>query len=121
MNLYTFASQIPMLKKYLIGARSKGHTLMIISVVVGLFLSLTELYYFMYIINPNWFVISERVACSSYKTAFEFIYYTFSVTITYSGSGIEAAGILPKILQMFHVLFFYLFAGDTILQLLKKE
>ena len=120
-NFYTFASQIPGFKKYIRYIHGKEDKAMVISIVVGLFFSIVEIYFSLFMINSDWFVIDESITNNALKTAFEFIYYTFSVTITYSGSGIETIGIVPKILQMMHVLFFYIFAGDTILQLINKE
>ena len=121
LNFWTFTSQIPLFRKCLIGKLSKEQLVIVISVSMGMFLSLAEIYFSLYIINPDWFNISKNTACDSYRTAFEFIYYTFAVTITYSGSGIEAIGVIPKIVQMLHVLFFYLFAGDAILQLIRND
>lgn len=120
-NFYTFASQIPWFKKNIRYMHGKEDKAMVIGIVVGLFFSIVEIYFSLFMVNSDWFVIDESIKNNALKTAFEFIYYTFSVTITYSGSGIEAIGTLPKILQMMHVLFFYIFAGDAILQLIKKE
>lgn len=120
-NFYTFASQIPMFKQNISNIHGKEDKAMIISIVVGLFFSIVEIYFSLFMANSDWFIVDESIANNALKTAVEFIYYTFSVTITYSGSGIEVIGIVPKIFQMMHVLFFYIFAGDTILQLIKKE
>jgi len=120
-NFYTLASQIPFFKKNISHIHGKEDKAMIISVVVGLFFTIAEIYFSLFMLNKDWFCINESIANNALRTAFEFIYYTFSVTITYSGSGIEVVGIIPKVFQMMHILFFYIFAGEAILMLLKKE
>lgn len=91
-----------------------------ISVIVELIFGLTSIYFVIFMINPNWFSFDNAIN-NCYELAFEFLYYTFSVTITYSGSGITAIGIIPRVIQMIHILIFYIFAGDAILNYIKKE
>lgn len=121
MNLYTFISQLPLFVRNLRAVHTKNGRFMVISVLTGMFLSMAEIYFLLFMLNENWFIVDTAISNSVLKTAFEFVYYTFSVTITYGGNGIEIVGIVPKIVQMAHILFFYLFAADAILQLIKKE
>lgn len=120
-NFYIFASQLPIFVKYIKVLHGKNEMAMVISTTIGMLFSIAEVYFLLFMINQNWFIIEETISNSTVKTAFEFIYYTFSVSITYSGNGIEINGIIPKIAQMLHVLFFYFFAADAILKLAKKE
>ena len=120
-NFYIFASQLPIFVKYIKVLHGKNEMAMVISTTIGMLFSRAEVYFLLFMINQNWFIIEETISNSTVKTAFEFIYYTFSVSITYSGNGIEINGIIPKIAQMLHVLFFYLFAADAILKLAKNE
>lgn len=121
LNFCVLAPQVSFFKKNIRHIHGKEDKAMIISVVVGLFFTMTEIYFSLFMLNSEWFLVDKTITNNALKVAFEFIYYTFSVTITYSGSGIEAVGIVPKVFQMMHVLFFYIFAGDAVLQLLKKE
>ena len=120
-NFCVLGVQIPFFKKNIRSIHGKADKAMIISIAVGLFFTMAEIYFSLFMFNSDWFVIDEAIANNALRAAFEFIYYTFSVTITYSGSGIEVVGTVPKVVQMMHVLFFYIFAGDAILQLIKKE
>ena len=56
-----------------------------------------------------------------YELAFEFLYYSFNVTITYSNSSIEAIGVIAKILQIIHVAVFYFYAAGVFSKLLDSN
>lgn len=68
-------------------------------------------------IFPNHYTIDKTL--SDYELAFEFLYYSFNVTITYSNSGIEATGVIAKLLQMTHIAVFYFYAAGAISKLIK--
>jgi heme A synthase len=94
-------------------------TLIISSLLVGILFSFSTIYYALFSFNNLWFDITEVPDIA--HLPFEFIYFTFTVTITYSGSGIVASGVVPKIVQMIHILLFYLYFADVVMTLLKKD
>ena len=58
----------------------------------------------------------------SFALAFEIIYYTFSLIITYSGNPvIEPANVLTKIVQMIEILVFYVSFGCIFTTLLSED
>ena len=86
---------------------------------MGIILSFSLIYYSLYSLNNSWFDIGEIKELP--KLAFEFIYYSFTMTITYDSSEITAVGIIPKIVQMGHVIIFYLFFANIIVELFQKN
>lgn len=113
--------QLSLFKSNLLDVRNNEVFILIISVYVQMFFSIVGLYFCLYLINNSWFYIDSFYSGNIWRIGFEFIYFTFSVTITYSGSGIAVIGVIPKILQMIHVIFFYFFAGDILLTIVKKR
>lgn len=81
-------------------------------VIICLFAILNLLIFSMF---PNQYTIDK--ALPNNQLAFEFLYYSFNVTITYSNSGIEAAGVIAKLLQMTHIAVFYFYAAGVISKL----
>lgn len=84
--------------------------------IIVLFAMLNLLIFSMF---PNQYTIGKTL--SDYELAFEFLYYSFNATITYSSSSIEAMGIIAKLLQMIHVAVFYFYAAGVIFKLLNSN
>ncbi len=93
----------------------------VISVFCIMFFEIASIYFLIYVFNNQWYNIDGCNRDNIWEVAFEFVYFTFSVTFTYSGSGLTAIGIIPKIIQMLHVMFFYFWAADIIFGLLKDS
>lgn len=121
IKIVGFLWELGLFKKNIRHVHNTSLKLMVISVVIGLFISISGLYFNLYIAFPNWFNLNNVKVGDWLGTAFEFIYFTFTVTITYSGSGIELIGVIPKIVQMIHILIFYLFAGEVIMSLITNR
>lgn len=81
--------------------------------IIVLLAILNLLIFFMF---PNQYTVDK--AMPDYELAFEFLYYSFNVTITYSSSSIEATGIVAKLLQMIHIAIFHFYAAGVIFELL---
>lgn len=114
-------SQLLLLRYSIPDVKDTETFIMIISIFVQVFIMIAGLYFCLYMINSGWFNINSDYTNNMWKLGFEFIYFTFSVTITYSGSDIEVVGVIPKIIQMAHVIFFYFYAGDLLLKIVKKR
>lgn len=82
---------------------SKGY--IFLSLLIGMFFSFATIYYGIYHYHPNYFsgVVGEGIL----EVAFEFIYFSFMICVTYSGDSIVAISILPKIIQMIQIAIFY--------------
>lgn len=91
----------------------------LISSFFGYIFSLASIYYILYFLNPTWFIVDSNFDIA--RLAFEFIYYTFSITITYSSSTIIAIGIVPKIINMIHIIIFYFYIGNIIISFFTKK
>ena len=81
--------------------------------IVVLFAMLNLLIFSMF---SNQYIVNSTL--TDYELAFEFLYYSFNVTITYSNSSIEAIGVIAKLLQMIHIAVFYFYAAGVIFKLL---
>ncbi|MCL2499027.1 MAG: hypothetical protein FWE90_01690 [Defluviitaleaceae bacterium] len=77
------------------------------------------IYYFLYSYNNLWFEINIEAKIP--QIAFEFIYFSFTVTITYAGSEISINGIVPKIIQMLHIFIFYFYFANIIIETFNKK
>ena len=87
-----------------------------VKMTVGIIVLFAILNLLIFSMFPNQFTINTTLA--DYELAFEFLYYSFNVTITYSNSGIEATGVIAKLLQMTHIAVFYFYAAGAIFKLL---
>lgn len=83
----------------------------------ALFAMLASINYTIYTILPTWYEI-EPEGLSFLEVAFEFIYYTFSLMITYSSDSIAVNCIGSKVVQIVECLFFYIVVGNLINQLI---
>lgn len=88
--------------------------------VVILFLDLSSIFFlFSFIHYLLYWNISDSFAFSQkgegwFDIAINFIYYSFSTSITYSAGGIEPESSLAKIFSMLQIGFFYLVLGESI-------
>lgn len=77
--------------------------------------------YVVYILVPGGFALEDSTL-NDYAVGFEFIYYSFTLVITYSGSsGIEAVSICTKTVQMLEILVFYVIFGSKFVELLEPS
>lgn len=83
---------------------------------VSIIVLFAMLYLLIFSMFPSQYAIDNTLP--DYELAFEFLYYSFNVTITYSNSGIEATGVIAKLLQMTHIAVFYFYAAGVIFKLL---
>jgi hypothetical protein len=86
---------------------------------LGVIIAFSLIYYFMYSFNNTWFTIESMTYIP--RLAFEFIYFSFAVTITYAGSEISIAGVLPKIIQMLHIMIFYFYFANVVIESFNKR
>ena len=68
--------------------------------------------YITYICFPEQFSVPENLTV--FETAFEFLYYSFTLMMTYSSDGISANSMLSKCFQMIEILCFIVFVATTI-------
>lgn len=85
----------------------------------ALFTMLTIVNYLSYIIFPTWYHI-EQSGLSFIEIAFEFVYYTFSLMITYGGNAIVAISVGSKTIQIVEMLFFFIVVGNLISQVINR-
>ncbi len=116
-NILLFLIQMILFKK-----EDKALTISVyaiyLSLLIGLILNFATVYYSLYTINSNYF---SNVPGTTLEKAFEFIYFTFMVMITYSGDSISAVCIIPKMVQMLQVCICYLYLADIISILVKSK
>ena len=74
--------------------------------------------YILYLLYPNQYQLQAGMSFSA--IGFEFVYYTFSIMITYSGTSIEAIGIVTKSFQMLEVIACYICIGICLTHLIDK-
>lgn len=78
-------------------------------------------YYSLYLMNPDWYIIGDLKLDSVISIAFEFIYFTFSLMLTYSGGELSACGIVPRVFQMIHVFLFMICLGEIASRIFKMN
>ena len=81
-------------------------------------MSLSTFNYIIYIFCSESFNIDNNL--TFIEIAFEFIYYTFSLMISYGSDSIKAITIFSKIVQMVEIVFSYVLLGTVIITLLTK-
>ena len=91
--------------------------MILISLLIGILASLSTVNYAIYTIWPSFYDIPAGLTFG--EIAFEFIYYMFTLAITYSGSSIQAAHVVTKIIQILEVCYCYIFIGNVIVQLIE--
>ena len=72
--------------------------------------------YCLYLLSNNSFILSENG--SIFETAFEFVFYSFSLLLTYSTNSIIPHGILSKSLQMIEISYSFIFIGIVLIKLI---
>lgn len=92
--------------------------LILFSVSFSMLMSLTTMNYCLYFAFPNAFSMPTNL--SFFEIAFEFLYYSFTLLLTYSSNSIEATSILGKSIQMLEMLLGYLLVGGLLYNLLDK-
>lgn len=85
----------------------------------ALFVMLTTVNYVSYTLFPTWYQI-EQEGLSFFEIAFEFVYYTFSLMITYSNNSIVAISVGSKTIQIAEMLFFFIVVGNLISQVINR-
>ena len=118
-NLYIFSSQLAYFHKMDTISDKRNLLKIIITLMIGILMSLATINYAIYIFNPSFYKIQGDL--SLVETAFEFIYYTFTLAITYSSSSISAAHILTKIIQMCEISYCYIVFGIIIVNLISMN
>lgn len=83
----------------------------------ALFAMLASINYTIYTILPTWYEIQPE-SLTFLEIAFEFVYYTFSLMISYSSDSISVNCIGSKVVQIVECLFFYIVVGNLINQLI---
>ena len=98
--------------------KGKNFVYVLISLFFSLLLACTMLNYLTYIIWPNYFDIPNGLNHAA--TGFEFLYYTFTLLITYSAGSIEVLHVVTKIIQMVEISLFYILFGLFFADLIAK-
>lgn len=75
--------------------------------------------YIIYQFNPDSY--SSFVFTNWFHIAFEFIYYSFSVSITYAGETLVPVSILAKSLAMLQIIVFYIVLGSGIMDVINSK
>lgn len=89
----------------------------LISLLIGILTSLSTVNYAIYMVWPSFYDIP--VGLTFGEVVFEFIYYMFTLAITYSGSSIQVVHPVTKIIQILEVCYCYIFIGNVIIQLIE--
>jgi len=91
-------------------------------ILLGLFstllVAITMINYISYILCPNFYDIPNGLNHAA--IGFEFIYYTFTLMMTYSGTSISALHVVSKLLQIIEIITFYVFVGVFFINLFMK-
>lgn len=112
---------IPVLKKLSdyeknpVSVRIKAINLAITSIITFV-IAFAMLNFIIYFWLPEEFAIDDI-----FFVGFDFLYYAFSCTITYSSSCIEAVGPIAKTLQMAYVMIVYFYVANNILALIQMK
>lgn len=116
-SLYLFTKQLVSFSKSSFPLNRKAFLMILISLLIGILASLSTVNYAIYTIWPSFYDIPAGLTFG--EIAFEFIYYMFTLAITYSGSSIQAAHVVTKIIQILEVCYCYIFIGNVIVQLIE--
>lgn len=101
--------------------RNEYFSIILVTCLIEYLVSMALTYYVLYMINTTWFEITSVYLNNSWQYLFEFIYLTFSVLTTYSSGNIALVGIVPRIFQMFHVIFALTILAKTLNLVLRKN
>ena len=113
VNQLVFFSKLPSRS-----IKGKNFVYVLISLFFALLLACTTLNYLTYIIWPNYFDIPNGLNHAA--IGFEFLYYTFTLMITYSAGSIEVLHVVAKIIQMVEISLFYILFGLFFVDLIAK-
>lgn len=117
-NLYIFTKQLVDFRSVAVVSNKKIFCITLISLLIGILSTLSTINYVIYMICPNMYKIQD---CLSFiETAFEFIYYSFTIAVTYSSSSISVVHIITKLVQIFEICYCYVLCGSIIIQLIEK-
>lgn len=116
--LYTFTQQIASFKNIVI-AQKKEFLFIFISILVGILMSLATINYAFYMLYPDFYAIQGDL--SFFETAFEFVYYSFTLAVTYSSSSISVSHIVTKLVQMIEICYCYVVFGIIVIELISKH
>lgn len=123
LSLYLFTRQLVSFSKSNFSSKNKKVFLIIlVSLLIGILTSLSTVNYAIYTIWPSYYDIPSGLSFG--EVAFEFIYYMFTLAITYSGSSIQAVHIVTKLVQIFEICYCYIVIGNVLVQsfeLLKRD
>lgn len=98
---------------------SKVFPHILVSLIVGIIFSFALLNFCLYCFNNSLFTFNQNM--SAFEIAIEFLYYAFTVTVTYSNSTIVATGVLSKITQMIYVALIYFVIANIIFTLIENS
>lgn len=116
--LYIFTQQIVNFSHYTIVSNKKIFLLIVVSLLFGILMSMSTINYTLYMICPNFYEI--QCGLSFIEIAFEFIYYSFTLAVTYSSSSISAIHIITKLVQMIEIIYFYILCGSLIIDIISN-
>lgn len=116
--LYIFTQQIVHFSHYKIVSSKKVSLLILVSVLFGILMSMSTINYTLYMICPNFYEI--QYGLSFIEIAFEFIYYSFTLAVTYSSSSISVIDIITKSVQMIEIIYFYILCGSLIIDIISN-
>ena len=85
----------------------------------GLFMNLSTINYAIYYACPAFYKIPADL--SSGEMAFEFVYYTFTLAVTYSSNSISAAHIVTKIIQIIEICYCYIIVGNVVVKIINEQ
>jgi hypothetical protein len=97
----------------------KGALLVYSFILGGNIIMFAGVNYIIYQFNPESY--SFFVFENWFHLAFEFIYYSFSVSITYAGETLAPVSILAKSLAMFQIIVFYIVLGSGIMDVVNSK
>ncbi len=90
----------------------------IISMLLAIIIYFASINFCIYYLDVN--AYSTFDITEWYKIAFEFLYYSFSVSITFDGGSIEPISITAKLIAMIQIFMFYYSIGQGILDFLNN-
>lgn len=95
----------------------KAFPYVITSAVIRMVVSFAQINLFLYYLDSAMFKMDYSLP---HILGFDFIYYSFNITVAYSDGNIVAVGILPKVIQLIYISVVYFFIIHAITTLLKK-
>ncbi|WP_313292562.1 hypothetical protein [Faecalispora jeddahensis] len=118
-NIFLIINQLLYFDKNRTTLDSKAFPYILLSLIVGLISSFAQINFCLYYFDNSLFELNQKM--TAFEMAIEFLYYAFTVTITYSNSTITANGVLSKIIQMVYVSFTYFLLANSIFVLIESS